>query len=625
MFDRIPANRFLIAFAVLASLPQPFPFVFCQEIPASNDFWKARQDIDRICQDRLESIASVATELKINDAELTTTLLALKRDPRRQYIFLPDEKTLEAPGSDDPFEQIKYKQAIQQLRREHASRLFDLAKTIAETDPAQSFQLLNEVAWIDPDHAEARRILGWTKGSNTWSRPFRSIKERPTRNPHELFNWQPGNYSVVRSGHFEVATTADVETVMPIIEKLEVWREIWRQVAFDFWASDSIMPLCFGGSGKFRDSINKRHSVVIFRDRNQYVEHLQKLIPGIEQSSGYYDVKSQTSFFYIADDNQATWRHELVHQLFQESVRENNSETLAQHIWAIEGIAMYFESMQQVKPSALAKPYITLGGFESYRLQFARIRKLREGFYVPMAELTSMDQSQLMQRGDVAHVYSQSAGLAHMIMNDNHGNHRRKFLKWLLSIYEDSNVDDLQKALGKSHGEIDTQYEAYLKVSKAELPFADFSTLQPSILCLRESDLDSDSLERLKDATALSILDLGKTNIDDKGLDVLGNFHHMTQLFLDETKLTDRAIGSVTTCAQLRELDIAGTQITNASLDSIAKLQHLQILWLSDTKIDDDGIKKLAALKDLISIDVSRTAVTDAGLKWLKSQLPNLK
>ena len=591
---------------------------------SSQTYWAQRAEIDRLAKERLQEIESTAIGLGLENAKQTSTLFALDRDPRRQYIFLPGEKPLPDTESIEPINMRRYVQAIHRLRIEHATRLFELAKSIAASDPGRSYQLVNEAVWVNPDHEEGRRILGWTKGRSQWSKPDRTIRERKTRQAHDLFNWQPDNYSVIRSGHFEVATTADVQTVINLVEKMETWRDVWRQVALVFWSDDEVMSRCFDSGGRIRDSINKRHKVVVFRDKQQYIQHLKPLIPGVEVSSGYYDFKSETSFFYLGENNESTSRHELVHQLFQETIRADKNVADSRHIWAIEGIAMYFESLQHRDTTESANDFYTLGGFESHRLQFARVRKLREGFYLPMVELTGMQQKHWMQRGP-QRIYSQCAGLAHLIMNGEQGKNRQAFLQWLKSVYEDSKVDEFQRSLEKSFTEIDQQYDEFLKVKKDEIRFADFEVSQPTILCLRGAELDSTSIKLLGQAKSIGILDLGKTAISDTDASVLSNFQYLAQLFLDETSLTDKAMPAIGDCKELRELDVANTRLTDAGLKSIARLTNLQVLWLSDTNLTDEGIKQLEPLKNLASLDISRTSVTLDGLKWLKERLPNLK
>ena len=613
-----------IQLSALLSIPGLVHHAYGQQL-SDEQFWASRKQIDQQAQKRLAEIETIAIELGIADAKLTSTLFTLDRDPKRQYIFLPGEDPLPDVDEIEPLELSRYIAAIHRLRAEHADRLFDLSKSIASSDPGRSYQLLNEVAWINPDHEEARRILGWTRGKTKWSKPERSIKERRTRQPHELFNWQPANYSLIRSGHFEVATTADVDTVIQLVGKMETWRDVWRQVAIEFWSDEKVMQRCFEDGGRIRDSINRRHNVVVFRNKEQYVQHLAPKIPGIEVSSGYYDFESKTSFFYLGENNESTSRHELVHQLFQESSRSDKNVARSRHIWAIEGIAMYFESLQNRRSSKMADPYITLGGFESHRLQFARLRKLREGFYLPMVELTGMDQKKWMDSGSVEKIYSQSSGLTHMIMNSERGKNRSAFLKWLVSVYEDSDVDGLQQTLQKSFAEIDQQYDAFIKVTSDEIPFADFDISQPSILCLRGALLDSDAISLLSNAKTLNILDLGKTPIKDSDTKTFEQLPNLAQLFLDETQLSDQAMISIANCKQLLELDVASTRITDAGLPALAKLSNLKILWISDNKLTDEGIKKLGPLTKLANIDISRTGVTIDGLKWLKEKLPNLK
>ena len=74
----------------------------------------------------------------------------IPRDPKRLYVFFPQEKPTEIQPTE-----------LAEILNEHAEQLFQAAqKEAAEGDPSTAFRMLHEVLFFDPNHASARRILG---------------------------------------------------------------------------------------------------------------------------------------------------------------------------------------------------------------------------------------------------------------------------------------------------------------------------------------------------------------------------------------------------------------------------------------------------------------------------------
>ncbi len=71
-------------------------------------------------------------------------------------------------------------------------------------------------------------------------------------------------------------------------------------------------------------------------------------------------------------------------------------------------------------------------------------------------------------------------------------------------------------------------------------------------------------------------------------------------------------------------LNLGRTQITNRGLKAVAAMTSLEKLWLDATAVTDAGLLELARLGKLRYLNLYGTAVTDAGLAHL-ALLPNLK
>jgi len=154
----------------------------------------------------------------------------------------------------------------------------------------------------------------------------------------------------------------------------------------------------------------------------------------------------------------------MTHQLFKESGGAKGANLEKQFIWLDEGIATYFESLKDFGG------YVTLGGFDASRLQYARIRRLYENFHVPIRGLSAIGRSDLQKRTDVDRLYSEAAGLTHMLMNDQNGAYEERLGDFMKLVYKGRlKSGTFEKIIGKSFEELDLQYLQYLVASSRQL------------------------------------------------------------------------------------------------------------------------------------------------------------
>ena len=121
---------------------------------------------------------------------------------------------------------------------------------------------------------------------------------------------------------------------------------------------------------------------------------------------------------------------------------------------------MYFESMVE------NKSYITLGGFDSRRMQFARRRCLKEQYFVPLKQLSSADQKEFQTHPDRARIYSQSAGVVHFLMNSENGQLQKPLSEFLKLCYQGKlKPGTFAKVIGKPFDELEKDYKKFLLVT----------------------------------------------------------------------------------------------------------------------------------------------------------------
>jgi hypothetical protein len=565
----------------------------------------------------LESLAAKCEELGLTEQAARTRSWIVPRQAGRTYLFLPDIDSIAAPKVDAPERVKQWFGKFERLRAEQAERLFAEAKQAAEAgDAAKAYRLLFEVLRENPEHAEARRILSEAK---------KPLSRTPIagKADHPVMGWNRGRYWQLETAHFQIAFHKRGLNVAKVAEQLEELHAIWRQLFFDYWANAAALRRRLAGENAALEQAGgvQPHKVVLFASREEFHAALVKIVPKIAMTTGYYDPKLQTAFFYLDDQPKtfATYRHEATHQLFQESIRAAKEPGEAANAWILEGIAMYLESLHK------QGSYCTLGGWEAERLQFARYRTLAGDFAMPLAELAPLDREALQAHADIRKIYSHSAGLTQFLMDGGGGRYQEIVGKYLAAIYRGEDdagtLPMLLKSDGHTLSSVDAEYRRFLNVTDEDLAATPVPERLRTISLGRTSITDQ-GLAALKGCKSLEWLDLSGTKTTDAGLAHFAGNTKLTQLFLDGVPLTDASLPLVAKFKELEELDLSNTAITDASLGSLAGLRKLKILYLTGTNVTDKSVPVLKGLKSLEMLDLQGTKISADASAELKRALP---
>lgn len=585
----------------------------------------ARAKLDEAFAEKLASLAKKADELGLKDQAAITRSWIIPRYGGRQYLFLPEAKDPLAPkvGAND-LEQ-KWYAKFREHRAAQADGLFELAKAESKDyRAARAYQLLHEVLRENPDHAEARRILGYRKVPAGWALAGTTSPPTPGRKPHPKYDWSAGKYWRHETPHYSIATSTSPKQAMELGQEMEELHALWRQAFFSFWTNQPALAHRIGGGREALVKEPKKLDVVLFKDREEYVAVLKPGEPRIELSTGIYLDKQQTVFLYAGDEKQtATWYHEASHQLFQEIDRFPPEPGRQGNFWMVEGLAMYMESLARHPTSGGS--YWTLGGWESDRLQFARYRGLSNDFLLPLEKLGAMNRADLQASEDIRKIYTQSAGFSHYLMDAQGGIYREPTVSVFRALYEGRDTAGaLEKLLGASSAELDRDYLQYLQVSDADLAQLP-SPERIRNLSLGRTKVSDKGLAHLAACKSLDWLDLSLTKTTDNGIASIKDCTALTQLFLEGTKISDESLKLIGKLSNLEELDLSAVPISDDGLANLASLKKLKILHLTNSPISDAGLVHLKALSSLESLQTSGTKVTAAGLTDLRSALPKLK
>lgn len=391
-------------------------------------------------------------------------------------------------------------ESMRAARNTYADALFELAKQAAEAGQSSlAFQWTTETLRENPDHADARRVLGYVEKDGKWLTPYGAKMHDGGKAWDSQKGWLATNPAgavipdaridasrhadikngwQVRTDHFLVTTNHSLAAGAELAGRLERLYQIWRQLFAGFYYSEQEVKGLFAGERIARVSV-RQFKVFYHRNREDYINNLSRRQPMIAGTLGiYFDTNSEAHFFAedkadekaasgatassASDESVGTLYHEAVHQLFQES------KTAARHIgesancWVIEGVAMYFETLTEHN-DAKAGLYFTVGEMSAGRLPKARER-LHDNYYVPLADLTKLSKNEMQHRDDVVKLYSQSSGLAAFLLNGAEGRYREPLVRYLQAVYtRHDNDQTLAEVTGNSYSELDAAYRRFME------------------------------------------------------------------------------------------------------------------------------------------------------------------
>lgn len=447
---------------------------------------------------QLDELANWCQAQGLEPEARQTRTWAVEADSRQWTFYdLPVEVGSLAPRESDSALMAEWRKRLQALRQGRGEELFALAQqAIAKQRVALAFDLLGEALRQNPDLAEARHVLGYEQHDGQWLRPYEIAKQRAGQVWHEQFGWlseaHVGRYEAgernhrgrwisaehdarlhasidtgweLETEHFSIVTNHSLRTAARFGAELERLAEVWQRLFPAYLYSQAELVRLFDG-GRVA-APRKRHQVIVFRNQDEYRQALRGEIPDDVVTTGVYIGRRRTAYYFVTDavagqeppklSDRETLLHEAVHQLFGETRRVPPDLGREANFWIIEGVACYFESL------ARHEGFTTLGGPESVRLLDARHRCLREGFYVPLAELSQLGMSQLQRHPQIAKLYTQSAGLTHFLMHDGNGQFRDALSKCLLAVYSGRDrASTLAEAAGQEYPELDRQYRQFL-------------------------------------------------------------------------------------------------------------------------------------------------------------------
>jgi hypothetical protein len=497
---------------------------------AARELEAARQRIVANAGSQLKALAErLATEGDQTAAVRTRERLPRPVDPDGPTRFVPLPEVVLARSEKNDGE--PWRDNLREIKSRSAQELFKLAQKAAKTDPPEyafASLCLRAVIECEPDHREARRLLGYVPHQGGWARPFavRQIKEglvsHPTFGwvradwvPHldggELpapaargqkktrwlsaaeadgmrANWSPPWY--INTEHFEIQTNVSMAEAISFGRRLEAFHDLFMALLADILGEN--LPLV----RRFKDPqltgdgpiTPKLHQVYYFGTKQEFVDYLSpREGADIKDSLGFYHPPKSgrgrvPAYFYRDPGGQipvtSTLCHEVSHQLLFETAGPNAYTKNVGNYWVFEGLGTYFETVLPQPDGSLE-----VGGLAGPRIEAALRSLVDQGLSIPLAEFIELDETAFMRLPDVYTNYQQAMALTVFLMQSRQGTYRNAFLDYVRDAYRGRIKRGagraLQDRLGEQYSTLDSQFSAFLKTGANRIRGSQAAVAQP--------------------------------------------------------------------------------------------------------------------------------------------------
>ncbi len=443
---------------------------------------------------QLRDLAAWCDENGLDDEARQTRQWLSPRNPNRFYpIILQEEGGASRSTEDRDENATAWRTRFDRLRRKQADALFGLARRAAkQRERVLAYHLVLATVRENPDHEDARRALGYRHVEGRWLTRFEADKHKAKQLWHERFGWIAADRVAryergerfyrgswigrrqehrirshmtrgwrIPTEHFVVTTNHSLESGVQLAVRLERFYEVWRQMFVGYYATDRQVQQMIAGRPLGRHS-PRRHQVMYYRDRQEYIDSLRGEQSNIDITTGIYLGDKRTAYFFAGEDeDHATQYHETAHQLFSESrpvVRDIGRKA---NFWIVEGIACYMESFGRHEGR------YSVGGLDAQRVLAARYRLLDDNFYLPLAEFTGLGMDALQRHQRIRTLYSQATGWTHFLIHYQDGLYRDSVTDYLVAVYSGRDrAETLAQLTGTGYPELDRQYREFFQAAQ---------------------------------------------------------------------------------------------------------------------------------------------------------------
>jgi hypothetical protein len=393
-----------------------------------------------------------------------------------------------------------------------ATGFFDLAQRAAKANPpryALAGACLRAVLERQPDHAEARRLLGYIPHERGWARPFAVEQFRKGFIDHPVFGWvkadwkphlergelpSPPSRGAVRwlpaaeadrlraewkppwqipTEHFQIQSNVPLAEVISFGRRLEAFHDLFMAIMADVQGDNSPLARRLREARLTGEPPSKRHVVYYFASRQEYLDYLRPTYgANVERSIGFYDPpRSSTgrnpAYFFRDPDGDlpvtANLYHEVSHQLLFETAGPNHYTQNAGNYWVFEGLGTYFETVEPQSDGSLE-----VGGRAGRRMEEAIRSMALLGRTIPLEQFVGYDETTFAHDDPAIYLrYQQAMALTVFLMQWHDGAYREGFLDYVRDAYRGriraTTGRKLQDRVGEGYPALESQLLDFLK------------------------------------------------------------------------------------------------------------------------------------------------------------------
>jgi len=403
---------------------------------------------------------------------------------------------------------------LTEIQSRSAADLYELAQRAAKSEPPRyglASQSLRAVIERQPDHREARRLLGYVPHQGGWARPFAVGKLREGNVNHPIFGWVPSEWVPhldkgelpapptrgqkktrwlsaeaadhlraewnppwrISTEHFEIQTNVPLAETIRFGRRLEAFHDLFMTLMADILVDKLPLVRRFKEPAMTGEPPSKLHLVYYFATRDEYVDYLSpRCGQKIAASLGFYDPPKpgrggRAPAYSFRDPNgqipvMATLYHEVSHQLLFETAGLNAYNKNVGNYWVFEGLGTYFETLSPQDDDSLE-----VGGFVGVRIEEAIKSLVGKGRAIALDEFVTLGEDAFMRDDPGIYLrYQEAMALAVFLMQWHDGIYRDAFLDYVRDAYRGrikGTARTLEDRLGQSYSTLDAQFLAFLK------------------------------------------------------------------------------------------------------------------------------------------------------------------
>lgn len=456
------------------------------------------QELHTNFESDLEAVAVSCEQNQLDSLAVEVRNLKATAESQSHLDTLPSHVQPDPPTNLPP-EENAVRVRLRKLQTDYALNLYALSrKALKEQHTSLAFQLVSEVLSHNPDHPQARGLLGYKRVGSEWMTPFAIQKKSKKEVWHDEFGWIESKYVpryengeryyngnwitaqreetirsnfknawVVETEHFEVRTNHSQQKGVRLAVAVEAFHRYFMREFAGFFRTPQQLDKLFTSGSSSNDG--SRYEIYYFRKRQEFVDELANKCPLADKINGLYMPKDRIAYFFhnpdiTEDESLGTLYHEVTHQLLSESTLKTTAIGNEHDFWAIEGIACYFESFRVEDDGT-----VSVGDLSHSRIQAAREQVVTHQEQEPLARFTAMGMLRF-QAGTTPELqkrYAQATGLAHFFLHYKNGLYRDQFIEYLTNIYTPVDrirgTKTLESVIGVSYATLDAQYATYFK------------------------------------------------------------------------------------------------------------------------------------------------------------------